>query len=213
MYRLLIVSLCSILLQYHVNLLCVSDWTQNALLIQDTLASLTATLAEDAAVFDSIGKEVGHLADIIVQQDAAERDLVQHLMAQFNDLVGRYKDVIQQQQDAQAGNAVVLQNLKIELATLQTSIQNKLDQLNGQNADAQLLFDKLTEVYNSAVADNAQVATDLLDVLRSVCEAYYAMIEKKQVSLDSLNEILTALNNHITNATNDFDLLNIGINQ
>lgn len=198
---------------FYIPFVCADDWQSNALVIQDLLGSLATTLVKDTEMFDQVSYEIDHLAKIIEQQDVSEQDLVKKLGLQFVNLIQSYQDVLQQQQAVQTQNAASLQQLKITLATLQFSIQNKLDQLNIEHNAAQSVFEQLTEQYNTAVADNQQEATDLLVILRLVCDNYQHMVEKKQLSIDELNELLTALNNHIQNATNAFAQLNTIINQ
>lgn len=189
------------------------DWKSNAFAIQDTLASLTKTLLEDAQAFDQVSLEIANLASIVQTNDLTEQDAIKSLGLQFGNFIQEYKNVLNEQQLVQVQNAANVQQLKVILATLQSSIQNKLDQLNIENSVAQDTLNQLTKEYNVAVADNQQEATDLLTILRSVCENYQTMVDKKQLSVDGINELLTALNDHIQNATASFEQLNTLINQ
>lgn len=211
-YTILPIALLSVIL-FNIPFVCADDWQSNALAIQNLLGSLATTLAKDTEMFDQVSSEIDHLGKIIEQQDESEQDLVKKLGLQFINLIQAYQDVLQQQQAVQTQNAASLQQLKIALATLQSSIQNKLDQLNTEHDAAQGVFEQLTEQYNLAVADNQQEATDLLAILRLVCDNYQHMVEKKQLSIDELNELLVSLNNHIKNAINSFAQLNTIINQ
>jgi hypothetical protein len=190
-----------------------TDWSSNAVIIQQTLQPLPQMLLNDAAVFDSITQEINSLADIITNQDATEQGLIATLSIQFANLVQAYQDVLQQEQDVQMQNSAVLQQLKITLAAIQSTLQDQIYQLGVEHDADQELLQQLIDQYNVAVADNEQEATDLLAVLRSVSDAYTIMMQEKQVCFDGLNAILNALNTHIVNAIAGFDQLNMLINQ
>ncbi|RTL06564.1 hypothetical protein EKK58_04485 [Candidatus Dependentiae bacterium] len=202
-----------VLVLFNVPFIFADDWQSNALAIQDLLRSLATTLLKDADAFDNVSTEIDYLATIVEQQDVAEQGLVKKLELQFSNLIQAYQDVLQKQQFVQVENAASLQQLKITLAALQSSIQSKLDKLNTEYDAAKSTFEQLTEQYNTAVVDNQQEAVDLLAILRLVCDNYQNMVEKKQLSIDELNELLSALNMHIQNATNSFAQLNKIINQ
>ncbi|HTM05944.1 MAG TPA: hypothetical protein VL201_01775 [Patescibacteria group bacterium] len=208
--NLLMVTLVGIL---SCSITYAGDWSTNGLLILDSLRDMTEKLSGDAAVFDSISQEIDHLVSIITTQDAGEQDLISKLGIQFTDLIQAYQNILLQQQNVQIQNAAALQQLKITLASVQSTLQTQIDQLNLQNSAAQALLQQLTNQYSLAVADNQQEATDLLSILRSVSDAYMIMIQEKRLSLEGLNGILNALSNHIANATAGFNQLNMIINQ
>lgn len=208
--NILIVALTGII---SCNMIFASDGGTIAAEILQSLSDVTAKLSDDAAAFDNITQEIDGLVNIITAQDANEQDLLSKLEIQFTDLVQAYQNILQQEQVVQAQNAAAVQQLKVTLAAVQATLQAQIDQLNLQNIAAEDLLQQLTEQYNLSVADNQQEATDLLSILRSVSDAYNIMVQEKQISLDGLNGILTALNTHIANATAGFNQLNMIINQ
>lgn len=190
-----------------------NDWQSNGLLIQGPLSNLAEQLLGDAAMFDSISQEIDQLVDIINAKDLGEQVAIKGLITDLTNLIQQYQAVLQQQKDVQVQNAAALQQLKIVLATVLSTLQEKISQLTAQNAQLQDLYNQSNDEYNQAVAGNQQEAADLLAVLRSVASAYDLMDQNKQISLGQLNDILTALTNHIANATAGFNQLNAIINQ